>query len=102
MTSPTVTELPRHLEPTTADPFVDGPRPMIRELDRRRSDGIDVRLLWDPADDRIVVAVHDAKTGEAFELQVAGRDAVDAFHHPYAHAARRVAQRRVVSSAREA
>jgi hypothetical protein len=59
----------------------------LRELDHRRTDGIDVHLLWDPADDSIVVRVSDAKTGDAFALAVDPGDALDAFHHPYAHAA---------------
>jgi hypothetical protein len=58
----------------------------LRELDHRRNDGIDVRLLWDPADDRVVVTVSDAKTGESFAMLVEPHDALDAFHHPYAHA----------------
>jgi hypothetical protein len=88
MTTPTITELPLHLEPTAADPFLDvgaecaAATPLIRELDRRRSDGIDVRLLWNQTDEQVVVAVFDAKTGDAFEIEVEGREALDAFHHP--------------------
>jgi hypothetical protein len=58
----------------------------IRELDRRMSDGIDVRLLWDSVTDQVVVAVRDARTLESSELQVAAGDALFAFHHPYAYA----------------
>jgi hypothetical protein len=59
-----------------------------RELDSRISDGIHVRLLWHPADGRVSVAVHDSKTGEAFELGVGeGERPRDVFHHPYAYAA---------------
>jgi hypothetical protein len=58
----------------------------IRELDRRTNDGIDVRLLWNSVTDQIVVAVHDARTLELFELPVAAGDALFAFHHPYAYA----------------
>jgi hypothetical protein len=58
----------------------------IRELDRRTSDGIDVRLLWNSLTDQVVVAVQDARTLESFELQVAPDDASFAFHHPYAYA----------------
>jgi hypothetical protein len=93
MTTPTVTELPRRLQPTTPDPFLDleperrEAAPVIRELDRRRNDGIDVRLLWNQTADQIVVSVLDAKTGDAFTIQVDARDALDAFRHPYAHAA---------------
>ena len=59
---------------------------VIRELDRRTSDGIDVRLLWNPLADQVVLAVHDARTDESFELQVPAADALFAFHHPYAYA----------------
>ena len=59
----------------------------LRELDHRASDGIDVRLLWRPSDDRALVAVSDAKTGEAFTIEVgAGQRALDVFHHPFAYA----------------
>jgi hypothetical protein len=74
------------MEPTH-DPFIADAIPVIRELDHRRNDGIDVRLLWNQSDDRVMVAVSDAKTGDAFEIEVAADDARDAFHHPYAHAA---------------
>jgi hypothetical protein len=62
----------------------------MRELHRRRSDGIDVRLLWCEADNRVAVRVADAKTGDAFAVEVGPRDrALDVFHHPYAYAAAR-------------
>lgn len=70
---------------------LDGSAPAgPRELDSRVSDGIDVRLRWHPTDDRVSVAVHDRKTGEAFELAV-GEDerARDVFLHPFAYAASR-------------
>ena len=60
----------------------------IRELDRRTGDGIDVRLLWNADTDRVVVSVHDARTVESFELEVAAGDALFAFQHPYAYANR--------------
>jgi hypothetical protein len=59
----------------------------LRELDQRTTDGIDVRLLWRPADDRVLVAVSDARTGDAFTIDVADRGrALDVFQHPYAYA----------------
>jgi hypothetical protein len=59
----------------------------LRELDHRVNDGIDVRLLWRPADDRVLVAVEDALTGEAFTIEVRpGQRPLDVFHHPYAYA----------------
>jgi hypothetical protein len=90
MTTPRVTELPRRMEPATADPFLGEPGPavpVIRELDHRSNCGIDVHLLWDQANDRVMVTVSDAKTGEAFEIPVAHHEARGAFHHPYARAA---------------
>jgi hypothetical protein len=59
----------------------------LRELDRRYTDGIDVRLLWNSATNRVTVRVRDDRLGESFELDVDGADALDAFHHPYAVAA---------------
>lgn len=58
----------------------------IRELDQRFTDGLDVRLLWDSATNRVSVRVNDTKLGESFELDVDGADARDAFEHPYAFA----------------
>ena len=59
----------------------------LRELDYRVSDGIEARLLWRPEDDRAVVAVADARTGESFTLEVgADQRPLDVFHHPYADA----------------
>jgi hypothetical protein len=91
MTTPIVTQMPLQLEPATADAFLDaGPVraiAVIRELDHRRSDGIDVRLLWNQVDDRLAVAVFDEKTGEAFEIEAERHEALAAFHHPYSFAA---------------
>ncbi len=62
----------------------------LRELDHRVSDGIDVRLLWRPHDDRALVTVADSKTGESFTIEVgADQRALDVFHHPYAYAGNR-------------
>jgi hypothetical protein len=59
----------------------------LRELDHRVSDGIDITLLWRPEDDRALVAVLDAKTGEAFTLEVGpSQRALEVFHHPFAYA----------------
>jgi len=76
---------------TTIDPWAKAERVRLtdrRELDSRVSDGIAVQLLWERATDRTVVAVHDEKTGERFELYVRdGQSAGDVFRHPYAYAA---------------
>jgi hypothetical protein len=93
MTTPIVTELPLRLESTPSDSFLDAaPKRaaaagVIRELDRRQSDGIEVRLLWNQTDDQVIVAVFDAKTGDEFELQARPQRALDVFHHPYAYTA---------------
>ncbi|MGH2894452.1 MAG: hypothetical protein ACRDPM_14485 [Solirubrobacteraceae bacterium] len=57
----------------------------IRELDHRCADGIDVTLLWDSLNDRVLVAVDDARNSQWFTLDVPPADALDAFHHPYAY-----------------
>jgi hypothetical protein len=58
-----------------------------KELAHRNSDGIDVWLLWSPAADELFVVVHDRRVDELFELEVDACHALDAFEHPYAHAA---------------
>ena len=58
-----------------------------RELDERTADGIDVRLLWYPATDTVIVAVFDSTRQEGFELTVESSAALDAFRHPFAYAA---------------
>jgi hypothetical protein len=69
-------------------PFPATASAIRRELDARISDGIHVRLLWQPDDGRVLVAVDDTNTGEAFELPVPdGERALDVFRHPYGYAA---------------
>jgi hypothetical protein len=60
----------------------------MRELHSRINDGIHVRLLWSRTDNRVVVTVDDAKTGDSFVVGVqSDESAMDVFHHPYAYAA---------------
>jgi hypothetical protein len=59
----------------------------IRELDRRSTGGIDVRLLWNPRKNSVLVAVDDERSGDRFAFEVDGADALEAFQHPYAYAA---------------
>ncbi len=66
----------------------------VRELDHRINDGIDVSLLWNSRTNQIAVAVRDERSGEAFEVCVAGARALDAFRHPYAYAASRLSDER--------
>jgi hypothetical protein len=66
------------------------PRPSYdvapRELCSRSGDGIEVALLWTPGADHVQVAGVDTKLNDAFQISVAGCDAMHAFHHPFAHA----------------
>jgi hypothetical protein len=92
MLTPIVTELPVHLEPAGADSFLEPgveltDPGLIRELDRRHNDGIDIRLLWNQVDGRLLLAVSDSKTGDAFSIEVEPSDALEAFQHPYSYAA---------------
>jgi hypothetical protein len=59
-----------------------------RELAARVSDGIHVTLLWHPRRDAVSLSVADERTGEIFEFGVPRDRALDAFHHPFAYAAR--------------
>jgi hypothetical protein len=58
------------------------------ELAHRTSDGIDVYLLWNQPSSRVTVCVFDERTNNGLELEVDSRDALDAFNHPFAYAAR--------------
>jgi hypothetical protein len=60
----------------------------LRELDHRRTDRIDVWLLWREHDNQVLVSVADEKTGDEFTIEVReGERPLDVFHHPYAYAA---------------
>ena len=74
-----------HLTTDTAHVAIDD----WRELASRDSDGLEVSLLWSKATDRVKVTVADSRLDESFELDVAGADALAAFHHPFAYAADR-------------
>ena len=60
-----------------------------RELAALESDGIHVVLLWHPRENALTVSVEDARLGDRFQLAVAPDRALDAFYHPFAHAALR-------------
>ena len=63
---------------------------MPTELAHRAGDGIEVLLLWDRGDGRLRVVVDDLRNGASFELAAGdGRQALDAFYHPFAYAATR-------------
>ena len=58
-----------------------------RELASRDGDGLEISLLWSKAAGRVKVTVADSRLDESFELDIAGADALAAFHHPFAYAA---------------
>jgi hypothetical protein len=60
-----------------------------KELAYRRSDGLDVSLLWDPADDSLAVLVVDERLGVTLELPVRGERPLEVFYHPFAVASGR-------------
>ena len=61
----------------------------MQELAVRETDGLEVALLWNPAEDEVLLNVRDRRTGEWFLGRVDHAEALDAFRHPFAHAARR-------------
>jgi hypothetical protein len=68
----------------------------LRELDRRRNDGVEVTLYWEPRTDRVFVAVEDEHRGASFRFEAAAARALEAFHHPYAFAPREDGELRVL------
>jgi hypothetical protein len=56
------------------------------DLAYRRDNGIEVVLLWDRLGGRLTVSIADLASGDAFDMAVAPDQALDAVHHPYAHA----------------
>ena len=61
----------------------------LEELAHRSSNGIDVTLLWTRSTNSVSVHVHDERTEEGFELEVApGTSPLAVFTHPFAYAAR--------------
>jgi hypothetical protein len=57
----------------------------LHELAVRVVDDLRIVLSWRPTRDDVVVSVDDARTGERFQLAVAGERALHAFHHPFAY-----------------
>jgi hypothetical protein len=58
-----------------------------RELAQRRSNGIEVTLLWTKSTNVVTIAVIDSTSAQQLEFEVDGSSALDAFNHPYAYAA---------------
>jgi hypothetical protein len=59
-----------------------------KELARRASNGIEVSLFWNSVSDRVTIEVADERTEEWFEFDVDAADALEAFNHPFAYAAK--------------
>ncbi len=79
------------------DITLDGPPPATgervmtrptRELAQRLSGTDEILLLWHPEIERVELSVLDLATGAGLHIDVAPADAIDAFYHPYAYAAR--------------
>ncbi len=58
---------------------------IMRELTSRREHGITVQLLWEPPSDRVLVSYRDARSDDAFIVEVPRDRGLDAFHHPNAY-----------------
>ena len=56
-----------------------------QELARRTSGGLEITLYWDADMGSTSVEVHQPATNETIAIHVAREDALDAFHHPFAH-----------------
>jgi hypothetical protein len=54
----------------------------LKELAERKSSGLIVRLLWDPARNQTVLRYRDRLTGEMFLTDVPNDHALTAFEHP--------------------
>jgi hypothetical protein len=67
----------------------DPSHPTRRELAHRLNNDVDVTLWWDPHTNAVTVSVRDRNSGAHFQLDADGANALDVFHHPYAHAAAR-------------
>jgi hypothetical protein len=77
-------------------------RPRIRELAERASSGTRVRLLWRQGTRQLWVEVREPGMDQALAILVPPERALDAFHHPYAYAARTISfVRQSRSSVRE-
>jgi hypothetical protein len=57
----------------------------MTELARRRSNGLDISLLWSRRTGRLVVAVSDARNDESFTVWAPSDRALDVYNHPFAY-----------------
>ena len=68
---------------------VNAPTVPTIELMYRESSDMSVALLWNREDGTLKVSVREVARDEPFELIVGEDEALDAFYHPFAYAARR-------------
>ncbi|MGB2875497.1 MAG: hypothetical protein WBB76_08490 [Gaiellaceae bacterium] len=61
--------------------------PTTAELAYRKSGRYEIFLLFDATSRELTVSVLDEVTGVVYDLPVPADDAVEVFHHPFAHAA---------------
>ena len=59
----------------------------LRELAHRVSSRAEITLLWNERTGAVTVWVRDRDSGQQMEFAAAPAKALDAFYHPYAHAA---------------
>lgn len=59
----------------------------MTELANRRSNGLDVSLLWSRRTGRLVVTVLDEHTQATFTLDAPRDRALDVYNHPFAYSA---------------
>jgi len=59
----------------------------MTELAHRKSNGLDVSLLWSRRTGRLVVAVSDERTEDAFTVEAPRDRALDVYNHPFAYRA---------------
>jgi hypothetical protein len=59
----------------------------VLELDYRHSGRLDLYLLWHRDLEAVSLTIQDSRSGRSLELPVANDRALQAFRHPFAHAA---------------
>lgn len=59
----------------------------LRELASRVSSGAETTLFWNERTGAVIVWVRNRDSGQQMEFAAAPAKALEAFYHPYAHAA---------------
>jgi hypothetical protein len=58
-----------------------------RELAHRVNGGLEITLYWHTHDNSTSIDIHEVATEETISFTVPPEQALDAFHHPFAHLA---------------